>query len=119
MQTLKLFAYQQPSRVEMLLESLVLAKGELPGRARRVQDRSDLPSALQKQVLQAQKNERVWSAWMDEERIWLFTAEMSMALSRERGCPALHVGVYNEQGKMQEWRLWVHLKDGSWQQCSL
>lgn len=120
MQTMKLFAYQQPSRVEMLLESLVIAKGDLPGRARKVSDRSDLPSAMQKLVMQAQKSERVWSAWTgDDERMWLFIAEMSMALSRERGCPALQVGLYNEHGKMQEWKLWVNLKDGSWQQCTL
>lgn len=119
MQTMKLFAYQQPSKVGMLLESLILTLDELPSRAHKVADRSDLPSVLQKLVFKLQKSEGVWSAWAHQERVWFFSAEMSLPLSRERGCPALQVASYNESGKMQAWRLWVRLNDGTWQQCTL
>lgn len=119
MQTTRLFAYQRPSRVAALLESLVQARGRLPDHARKVTDRSELPSALQKIVIKSQDTELVWSAWTDEDRVWFFTAEMSLALSRERGCPALHVASYNEDDKMRVWQLWVCLKDGIWQQCAL
>lgn len=119
MQTMKLFAYQQPSRVEMLLDGLVYAQHLIPSGARPISEHSDLPSVLQKVVFHANKNERVWRAWNLDEGIWFFTAEMSLPLSRERGCPALQVWRYSEAGAMQEWRLWVCLKDGSWQQCTL
>ena len=119
MQTMRLFAYQRPSRIAALLESLLQARGLLPGKARRVTDRSELPSALQKIVLKSQNTERVWNAWTDEDRIWFFTAEMSLELSRERGCPALQVGSYELDGKLRAWQLWAYLKDGTWQQCAL
>lgn len=119
MQTMRLFAYQRPSRVEALLESLLQARWSLPAKARKVTDRSELPSALQKIVIRLKNAERVWSAWINEERIWFFTAEMSLELSRERGYPALHVGSYEVDGKLRTWQLWVCLKDGTWQQCAL
>lgn len=119
MQTMTLFAYQRPSRVAALLESLLQAGGYLPGNARKVTDRSELPSALQKIVIQAQNSERVWSAWANQEWIGFFTAEMSLELSRERGCPALHVGSYKGDGRLEAWQLWTCLKDGTWQQCAL
>lgn len=118
MQTMRLFAYQQPSRVQGLLESLVQARELVPCATRKVADRSALPSTLQKLVIQALKNGRAWSAWADEDRIWLFIAEMSLAPSRERGCPALQVSVYREGGKIKEWRQWACLNDGTWQPCA-
>ncbi len=119
MQTMTLFAYQSPSRIAALLESLMQACGSLPSNARKVTDRSELPSALQKIVIKSQNTERVWSAWTDEDRTWFFTAEMSLELSRERGCPALHVASYKVDGKLETWKLWACLKDGTWQQCAL
>lgn len=119
MQTMKLFAYQRPSRIAALLESLLQARACLPGTARKVTDRSELPSALQKIVIKSQHTEQIWSAWIDEARIWFFTAEMSLELSRERGCPALQVRSYEVDGKLKGWQLWACLNDGSWQQCAL
>jgi hypothetical protein len=49
----------------------------------------------------------------------LFNAEMSLELSRERGCPVLQVGTYEMDGKLKRWQLWACLKDGTWQQCAL
>ena len=120
MQTMRLFAYQKPSRVAALLESLLQARSFLPGKARKVADRSELPSALQRIVICSQQQiERVWSAWESEHHIWFFTAEMSLELSRERGCPALQVGLYEMDGTLKVWQLWACLKDGTWQQCAL
>lgn len=70
MQTMRLRAYQPPSRVQTLLESLQ-ARGRLPGGARRVTDRSELPSAHQKIVIKSRNTESVWSAWTDESHIWV------------------------------------------------
>jgi hypothetical protein len=119
MQTMRLFAYQRPAQVEALLESLLQAREHFPRTARKVTDRSDLPSALQKIVIKLNSTDRVWSAWGGADRIWLFTAEMSLDLSRERGCPALQVGSYEMDGKLKVWQLWVCLKDATWQQCAV
>lgn len=119
MQTMRLRTLQAPSRVQAMLESMLEACGRLPNGARRVTDRSELPSALQKIVVKSNNSERVWSAWTDESHIWFFTAEMSLALSRERRCPTLQVGSYNVDGKMKAWQHWVCLNDGTWQQCAL
>lgn len=119
MQTMRLLAYQRPSRVEALLESLLQARWRLPGKARKITYRGELGSALQKIVIKLQNTDRVWSAWTDEESIWFFTAEMSLELSRERGCPTLHIGSYGMNGKLRVWQLWACLNDGTWQQCSL
>jgi hypothetical protein len=118
MQTMTLFAYQTPSRVEALLESLLQAREHFPRKARKVTDRSELPSALQTIVIRLKNCDRVWSAWAIETRFWFFTAEMSLELSRERGCPALQVGSYEVDGKLKVWQLWACLKDGTWQQCA-
>lgn len=72
-----LFAYQSPSRIAVLLESLVQARWSLPRNTRKVIDQSELPSALRKIVIKSQDTERIWSAWSDENHIWFFTAEMS------------------------------------------
>lgn len=119
MQTMRLFAYQTPSRIAAMLESLLQAGARLPDKARKITDRSELPSALQRIVIKSQNTERTWSAWTDEDRIWFFTAEMSLDLSRERGCPVLQVGSHSVDGKLRAWQLWTSLKDGTWQQCAL
>lgn len=39
----------------------------------------------------------MWSCWAHEVRTWLFTAEMSLPLSRERGTPVLHIKRYSDE----------------------
>jgi hypothetical protein len=91
----------------------------LPIGARPVIDGGELPSPLQKLVIKLHHSDQVWSAWIDEEDIWFFTAEMSLSLSREHGRPTLEVGSYNVDGTMKEWQPWVYLNEGTWQQCAL
>lgn len=117
MQTMKLAALQAPSRVQTLLESLMQAR-LTPRGARRITDRYELPSSLQKIVIKCRTAEKAWNAWTDDYVTCLFTAEMSLALSRERGCATLHVGRYDMNGRMREWQIWVMLNDGTWQRCA-
>jgi hypothetical protein len=119
MHTMRLFAYQRPSRIAALLDSLVQSRGQLSATALKVTDCSELPSALQRIVIKSQHTQQVWSAWNDAQGISLYTAEMSLELSRERGCPALQVGTYEMNGKLMGWKLWACLNDGTWQQCAL
>lgn len=118
MQTMRLSVLQAPSRVQMLLESLLPVQ-LLRDEARRITEQSELPSALQKIVIKCRTSQNAWSAWTDAVNTWLFTAEMSLALSRERGRPTLHVGHYDMDGRVREWQVWALLNDGTWQQCTV
>lgn len=118
MKTMKLRTLQQPSRLESLLDSLVMSQSWVPVSAPQLTDRSDLPSALQKLAIKAVKEEGTWRAWLAHEGVRLFVAEMSLDLSRERGCAALKVRYYDEQGRLQLYSLWVQLADG-WQRCTV
>jgi hypothetical protein len=77
-----------------------------------------LSSTLQRIVIQATKNEREWSSWTDNHRVWLFTAEMSLPLSRERGLPVLQVDWYGEHGNTTKSGSWVCNRGEQWQRCS-
>jgi hypothetical protein len=116
---MKLRTLQQPSRLETLLESLVLEQHWISQGAGRVDDRSELPSCLQRLAINAVKNEGGWRAWLGHDGMRLFVAEMSLELSRERGVPALKVRYYDHDGRLQNFSLWVQLADGAWQRCAL
>jgi hypothetical protein len=118
METMRLRAIQHPSRVGELLDSFASNAVALPDGGRRIFGPSELPAVLQRVVLQAQKTEREWRAWTDEHRIWLFTAEMSLALSRERGNPVLDVNAYGEGGELTESGSWVTDRQGRWRRCA-
>lgn len=118
METVRLKTIQQPSRIEKLLETMVVRAGLVPDGACQLRDRSKLPSALEHVLIRAASAERVWTCWTDGLRIWLFTAEMSLALSRERGTPVLAVDVYSECGVLKEVGHWTSDRDGNWQRCA-
>jgi len=59
---------------------------------------------------------RTWFARTDEHATWLFTADMSLALSR-RGVPVLEVRAYPDYGVL-EIGFWVQDKHGNWQRCA-
>jgi hypothetical protein len=119
MQTMKLRTLQRPSQLETLLESLVMSQNWVPAGAPVVTDRSELPSALQKLAIKAVNSDGAWRAWQCHDGARLFVTEMSMDLSRERGCPALKVNYYNDQGRLQHYSLWIKLPTGDWQRCAL
>jgi hypothetical protein len=119
MHTMKLRALQLPSQLESLLDSLVMNQHWVPAEVPRVTDRSALSAASQKLAIKAVEADGAWMAWRSHDGIRLFIAEMSMELSRERGRPALKVKYYNDQGRLQQYSLWVQLTDGAWQRCAL
>ena len=75
-------------------------------------------SALQKLAMKAVKAEGAWRAWTSHDDFRFFVAEMSMDLSRERGCPALKVHHYNDQAQLQQYGVWIALPRGEWQRCA-
>jgi len=118
MDTVRLRSAQQPSRVERLLDSYVLSTIDMPEGVRRIRDRSELPSGLQRVIRNAERTGQAWSAWTDDWRIWCFTGEMSLPLSRERGQPVLRIRSYDQSGRIIECGVWVNLRHGAWQRCT-
>jgi hypothetical protein len=116
--TVRLEAILQPSAVVRLLDSFILSVGDLPTGSRKIRDQSGLSSALRCIVARAEKEERVWSCWTDGHKIWLFTAEMSLPMSRERGVPVLQANWYGEYGEATKSGSWVCNRAGKWLLCS-
>jgi len=119
METMRLQSIQQPKTVDRLLESFVTGTSLVPLNAHQLRAASALPHhALKSAAHQAQQRDRAWCAWTDDKRTWLFTAEMSLALSRERGIPVLEIRAYSEQGGLEATGFWAHDRQGIWQRCA-
>jgi hypothetical protein len=118
METLRLRRMQVPSRVENLLEAYISRTHSLPDGAYQIRDRSELPARVQAMVTRALAQGHVWSGWARGAQVWLFTAEMSLALSRERGSPVLIVHLHNEDGEVVDSGTWRYDPLGAWSRCA-
>ena len=118
METRRLRAIQEPSRVERLLEALVASCGLWPQDAYQLRDPRALPSQLKAVVAQVPQQGRVWACWANSYETWLFTAEMSLPLSRERGAPVLLVNRYDEKGELNDAGSWVSDPHGKWRRLA-
>lgn len=118
METMRLKRIRQPSQVERLLERLVTQTGLLPADAYQLRDPGALPSVLQEVLLRTSNIDLVWTCWADSSRVVLFTAEMSLPLSRERGAAVLMVTEYSEQGCLLKAGHWTVDRDGNWRRCA-
>ena len=118
METLRLRQLQDPARVSALLEAYISRAGILPKDAYQVRDRSELPNRVQMVVSRAAAQGQAWSGWARGDQLWLFTCEMSLPLSRERGTPVLIVRVHNEQGEVTDSATWRYDPLGTWSRCA-
>ena len=101
METVRLRKIQKPSRVERLLEAFAESANILPPDCYRIRDVRALSTVLQQLVDQAIHRKHAWGCWTDDKGIWLFTAEMSLPLSRKHGSPVLLVNQYREDGELK------------------
>jgi hypothetical protein len=118
METMRLRKIQVPSNVQRLLEAVISKVKLVPENAYLIRDPKSLPMLLRELAELARRKDAVWSAWSDDHLIWLFTAEMSLALSRERGSPVLHITAYTEDGQLKEAGFWTPDKLGRWGRCA-
>jgi hypothetical protein len=118
METVRLRRIQQPSRIERLLEAYISRAGILPDDAYQIRDRSELPNRIQAIVNRALAQGHVWSGWARGVQVWLFTCDMSLPLSRERGAPVLTVLLHNEEGEVVDSGTWRYDPIGTWSRCA-
>jgi hypothetical protein len=114
METVRLRKIQQPSQMERLLEAFVSRGSLLPKECYQIRASGALSPQLQRVVDLATEKGRVWACWADSSHSWLFTCEMSLPLSRERGAPVLQVELYDEAGELKDAGIWVTDQEGKW-----
>jgi hypothetical protein len=114
--TLKLRQIQHPSEVDRLLESYI--SRIVPKDAYPIRKAAAVPRELRGLVMQAVKLGKTWSCWTQGIETWLFTAEMSLPLSRERGAPVLHVKRYGDEGSLRESATLMTDQTGKWCRCA-
>ena len=114
METVRLRAIQQPSRVERLLVAFALRSGIVNPDGYMLRDQRAVPAALQGVIFQAMREERAWCAWKDDSRVSLLICEMLLEPSRERGSPVLNVQLYDEGGELKDDAWWLVDHEGEW-----
>ena len=90
----------------------------VPATAYQIRDLASVTRELHSIATQAITKGRVWSCWAHGVRTWMFTAEMSLDLSRERGKPVLQVDLHDDDGRLKDSGLWMPDGDGKWQRCA-
>lgn len=118
METLRLRRIQEPSRIENLLEAFISRARILPENAYQIRDARELPAGLQAVVTRSTDQGQVWSCWARGAELWLFTCDMSLPLSRERGTPVLLVRVYGEDAEVKDSGTWRYDPLGTWSRCA-
>jgi hypothetical protein len=114
METRRLRIIQHPAHTEKLLEALVMRGGLAPKDGHQVRDPAALPPQLKAVVARAAEEGRVWGCWSGTHETRLFTCEMSLPLSRERGAPVLLVNRYDESGELRDAGTWMTDPEGKW-----
>jgi hypothetical protein len=117
METMRLRKIQQPSKVERLLEAFVSRANLLPENCYQIRAPRALSPQLQRVVARATQKSHVWACWADSHHTWLFTCDMSLALSRERGAPVLQVDLYDAAGELKDAGFWIVDQEGKWCRC--
>jgi hypothetical protein len=115
METMRLRAIQQPSRVEELLESYAASRRLVPADAYAIRSIDDLTPEL-RALVRRQDEEHAWRAWSDDRHVWFLSGELSLPLSRERRLPVLHIHRHDEEGRLEESGVWLNVRDTIWEQ---
>ena len=118
METKRLRTIQQPSRLERMLDAYVTRSDVVPKDAYQIRDPSSLGPLFQRIITQAAVDGRVWACWEYGAQQWLFTAEMSLPLSRERQKPVLCISRYNDHAELVESGNYLLDPDGFWRRCA-
>ena len=118
METLRLRRIQEPSRVERLLAAYISRSATLPHGSYQIRDPRGLPPSLKSLVSQATVKGEAWSCWAYGAQLWLYTCEMSLELSRERGAPVILVRQYNQDAEVTDSATWRFVAEGAWTRCA-
>lgn len=113
METLRLRRIRPP-HVERLLEACISRSNLLPQGSYQLRDPDSVPEGLRRILREATEEGKVWLCWANGSDTWLFTCEMSLPLSRERGTPVLCVNLHGSDGALKDSGTWATDPQGAW-----
>lgn len=116
--TRNLRSIKQLSRVDRLLHAFTTSSAGLSELAYLVRDWAELPQSLRDRVSQAERIACSWECWSDQPDFWLFTADMALPLSRERGSPVLRICRFREDGQLHDAGHWVSDRELRWRKIA-
>lgn len=108
---------QRPSHIEWLVQLFVVSTRYVPRSAQRLLEPSDLPPALERVAVRAQRCLQMWFAWTDGPKIRFVVTEIGTVPNRQRQERALRVFFYDEDGRFVCWGTWALHSRGSWILC--
>ncbi len=117
-ETKRLRTMQQPSHLERLLEAYIKRSNVVPPDSYQIRAPEAVIPVLRSIAQQAAAEGRIWACWSSGVHVWLFTAAMSLTLSRERGTPVLNVNRYDDHGELMETGDWLLDPAGFWRRCA-
>jgi hypothetical protein len=103
--------------VELMVQLFAVGTRFVLPSARRVLVPSELPPALERVALQAQRELQVWVAWTDETRTWFVLAEMAAIPDPHCPCGAIRMFFHDEDGRQVSWGTWALQSERSWMLC--
>ncbi|HEX4050224.1 MAG TPA: hypothetical protein VHY19_05035 [Steroidobacteraceae bacterium] len=116
MRTLTLRAMQQPSYLDVLLDTLVTQLHVIPEDADPIRDPNNLTPALVQIAREATHVGQSWACWANgRAQYWFFVAEMPLT----RGTPLVRIDQYDGKGELQSSSRWRCDNDDQWQQCAV
>lgn len=100
--------------VELLAELFAICTRYVPRDAQRVRTPDDLPPALERIALGAERSARTWLAWTAEPRTWFLVAERAKV--SEPACRGLAIRLffYDQDGKPVASGTWVMNESRRW-----
>jgi hypothetical protein len=116
--TLRMRRILESSRVERLLDAFVSRGSVLPIGAYRIRDPKALTAQMRLILRRAAENRHAWCCWADGLHAWLFTCQLSLPRSAQRGKPVLDVKLYGEEGALQDSGSWMADIEGKWCRCT-
>ena len=93
--------------VELLAQQFVVSTQYVPRAAQRVRILAELPPALERLAMYAERSARTWLAWKAEPRIWFLMAQRANVSARARRAPALRMFFYDADGRPVASGTWV------------
>jgi hypothetical protein len=108
---------QRPSHIERLVQRFVVSTRYVPRSAQRLLELSDLPPALERVAVRAQRCLQTWFAWTDGPKIRFVVTEIGPVPNGERQDRALRVFFYDEDGRFVCWGTWALHSRGRWILC--
>lgn len=114
MDTTRILTFRHPSQLDLLLDSLIQTSVHLPENSRKIVDRSQMPSQLQRIAIRAPKVKQEWRAWSRGSTLIFMTGELIQPLPKLPKCPLVMLNVYGSNGRVKARSEWIFLPGGKW-----